>query len=116
MAASLRAEFPHLDVVHEIEIRGSCHWQTLIESSLCLQRFGAEPVSVSARRYDERAQSITYRIHSLEEERLGEAVTELKRLHGVTSILVSHHLGRASGIESGRRRPSGGPRPHLSGS
>ena len=93
---SLQAEFPHLNLVHEIEIRGSCDWNTLAEASLCLQRFGAQPVSVSARRYHEKAQSITCRIRSREERALNAALAELKRLRGVSNVSLSHYLGRAS--------------------
>lgn len=100
---SLRREFPQLNLVHEIEIRGAFCWETLAEASLCLRRFGAEPVSVSAQTYHEDVQLITCRIRALEDPILRRAVAALKELPGVNSILLSHHLGRAS--RTGSRVP-----------
>lgn len=93
IVGELRAEFPDLDFIHEIEIRGLCGWATLAEISTCLMQFNAELVSVRVRNFNARASVIICRIRHLDDEPLNAAITRIRSLAGVNGVLLSHHLG-----------------------
>lgn len=96
-ASVFREGFPDLNFVHEIEIRGSCGWQTLSQIMLCFARVGAEPVSVHARRYKDHADVVTCWVRYIEDRLLETMLAGVRGLPGVNAVLLSHHLGRASG-------------------
>lgn len=82
------------ELIHEIELRGSCDWPVLAALADCLNQAGARAIAVTARRFDVGAEVINCRMKLEEMSRLDAIVAKLRKLSGVTAVLVTHHLTR----------------------
>jgi hypothetical protein len=88
-----KAEFPDLDLVHEIEVFGAHGWQALARICDCLALPDSELVSFHARRYGDKGDVMTCRVRGADDQHLDEAVERIRCLAGVTRVSVTHHLG-----------------------
>ena len=90
--AELSIAFPNHDLIHEIQVRGACTWQTLIPICEMLRRAQATLQSLAARRYGDKGELITCRVGNLDDLRLQDAIDAVRRLPGVQAVTVTHLL------------------------
>lgn len=86
----IRTSFPARDLVHQIEIRGGCDWQTVLSIGNALSQAQGRLDSLAARRYLKGGEVTTVRVRNLNDERLREAVEIIRTLPGVSDVSVTH--------------------------